>query len=103
MLKKASIALAFTLLPISSFAGGWASGYGETPRQAIQAARDGAVQAIAQRGEGCLSAYNGKDVIFVGKEGGLYHFKAHYSYHGGSCGQLFSIEKAVQKHIQGLL
>lgn len=87
-------------LSFPALSGDYADGYGATAAEAIKSARDGAELAVKSRDSGCVGP--GKDgqaeLLYVGKVGDLYHFKAHYNHHDGSCG----LKKSVGDWIKDL-
>lgn len=79
----------FTLTLIGSFliampvlAETWHKGYGETIAEATDNASTLAIDAVRDRGMGCVD-----DAKKPVKDGDLWLVEVHQSYHAGSCGQ----------------
>ena len=93
MNNKTIIAIAFSALSVNgivtplAYAGNYVRGYGVSPTEATENALKAAEAAVRSRESGCVGP--GKDgqqaVRYIGKDGDLYVFEAHYNNHDGSC------------------
>lgn len=92
--KLLFIAIASALISSPAMAGEWCRGYGETPKEAMDSARQSAKDYVKSRGgRGCVS---GK-ARYVGKEGGLYVMEILAHNQNGSCGKDSNEEEMIKK------
>ena len=96
------LAAAAILLSTGTYAaaGSYATGVGETLKEATENALSAAQAAVKSRKAGCVGP--GKDgqegVKYMGKTDGIFKVGAHYNHHNGSCG----IKKSIGEYVKDL-